>query len=116
MILLHTKTFCGLIAQFNKRVTTWHRLVYKNISVTGLGVKIFIQENKKIVIGGVPEHFNAPFHLGIRDGIFAKHGMLFWGFFRILSLTDLEHSIPFHRTSFKTAFLIKYAVNILLYA
>jgi sulfonate transport system substrate-binding protein len=27
------------------------------------------------VIGGVPEHFNAPFHLGIKDGIFAKHGV-----------------------------------------
>ncbi|KJE95699.1 hypothetical protein CAOG_06123 [Capsaspora owczarzaki ATCC 30864] len=27
------------------------------------------------VVGGVPEHFNAPFHLGMKDGTFARHGV-----------------------------------------
>lgn len=28
---------------------------------------------KKLIVGGVPEHFNSPWHLGIQKGIFAKH-------------------------------------------
>ncbi|PCJ66884.1 MAG: ABC transporter substrate-binding protein [Bacteroidetes bacterium] len=30
---------------------------------------------KKIIVGGVPEHFNYPWHYGIQYGIFAKHGI-----------------------------------------
>ncbi|MGB0849623.1 MAG: hypothetical protein ACPGTP_00120 [Bacteroidia bacterium] len=30
---------------------------------------------EKINIGGVPEHFNYPWHYGIKHGIFAKHGL-----------------------------------------
>ena len=29
----------------------------------------------KIRIGGVPEHFNLPWHLAIEDGMFAHHGI-----------------------------------------
>lgn len=33
-------------------------------------------ELQKIVVCGVPEHFNLPWHLAIENGLFAKHGVL----------------------------------------
>lgn len=33
------------------------------------------QELPKIKIAGVPEHFNIPWHIGIANGIFKKHGV-----------------------------------------
>ena len=30
--------------------------------------------NRKLRVGGVPEHFNAPFRIGSKQGIFKKHG------------------------------------------
>lgn len=29
----------------------------------------------KIRVGGVPEHFNYPFHIGMERGFFLKHGI-----------------------------------------
>jgi hypothetical protein len=30
---------------------------------------------QKIVVCGVPEHFNLPWHMAIENGLFAKHGV-----------------------------------------
>ena len=36
---------------------------------------VFVNDNVEIVVGGVPEHFNYPWHLAITRGLFAKAGV-----------------------------------------
>lgn len=43
-----------------------------------------------LVVGGVPEHFNSPFHLGKQQGNFEKHGLSFFSARLMLNLADTD--------------------------